>query len=122
MYPQLLLPLAACGLLLIGGLAVAALRQPVSRRLAARQLSRRRSEVVLAVLGATLGTAIIAAALIVGDTLAFSVRQIAYQTLGPIDERIKLGTGVLLAPLRVPAILAKQVATLDRFSNGRMLL
>jgi alkanesulfonate monooxygenase SsuD/methylene tetrahydromethanopterin reductase-like flavin-dependent oxidoreductase (luciferase family) len=38
------------------------------------------------------------------------------------SERIKLGTGVLLAPLRDPVILAKQVATLDRFSNGRMLL
>jgi probable F420-dependent oxidoreductase len=35
---------------------------------------------------------------------------------------IKLGTGVLLAPFRDPVILAKQVATLDRFSNGRMLL
>src|SRR5206468_1319031 len=35
---------------------------------------------------------------------------------------IKLGTGVLMAPFRDPVILAKQVATLDRFSNGRMLL
>jgi probable F420-dependent oxidoreductase len=37
-------------------------------------------------------------------------------------SRIKLGTGVLLAPLRDPVILAKEVATLDRFSGGRMLL
>jgi alkanesulfonate monooxygenase SsuD/methylene tetrahydromethanopterin reductase-like flavin-dependent oxidoreductase (luciferase family) len=29
---------------------------------------------------------------------------------------------VLLAPFRDPVILAKEVATLDRFSNGRMLL
>lgn len=35
---------------------------------------------------------------------------------------LKLGTGVLLAPFRDPVILAKQVATLDHFSNGRMLL
>lgn len=37
-------------------------------------------------------------------------------------SKIKLGTGVLLAPLRDPVILAKEVATLDRFSKGRMLL
>jgi len=37
-------------------------------------------------------------------------------------RKIKLGTGVLLAPFRDPVILAKQVAALDCFSNGRMLL
>ena len=39
-----------------------------------------------------------------------------------LTERIKLGTGVILLPFRDPVILAKQVATLDRFSNGRLLL
>jgi probable F420-dependent oxidoreductase len=37
-------------------------------------------------------------------------------------KRIKLGTGLILAPFRDPVILAKQVATLDQFSKGRMLL
>jgi len=37
-------------------------------------------------------------------------------------KKINLGTGLLLAPLRDPVILAKEVATLDQFSKGRMLL
>lgn len=36
--------------------------------------------------------------------------------------RIKIGTGVLLLPLRHPTLVAKAIATLDHFSNGRALL
>ncbi|HEY2703848.1 MAG TPA: LLM class F420-dependent oxidoreductase [Candidatus Dormibacteraeota bacterium] len=35
---------------------------------------------------------------------------------------IKLGTGVIILPLRNPLILAKEVASLDRLSGGRVLL
>lgn len=37
-------------------------------------------------------------------------------------ERLRFGTSVLVAPLRNPFVLAKQVATLHEFSDGRMIL
>jgi len=37
-------------------------------------------------------------------------------------QRITVGTGVLLLPLRNPAIVAKQVATADVISDGRVIL
>jgi alkanesulfonate monooxygenase len=37
-------------------------------------------------------------------------------------NRIKLGTGVLVLPLRNPVVLAKELASLDRIADGRLLL
>jgi len=37
-------------------------------------------------------------------------------------SRIKLGTGILVMPVRNPVILAKELATIDHISNGRMIL
>ena len=42
--------------------------------------------------------------------------------LAGVTSRIRLQTEVLLAPLRGTALLAKQVATLDRISGGRFTL
>ncbi|HET6818671.1 MAG TPA: FtsX-like permease family protein [Mycobacteriales bacterium] len=88
MYPELTAPLA--GILLVGLalLAWPALRWPVVRRLAVRQVARRRTEGLLVMAGASLGAAIIVGSLVVGDTLGFSVRQVAYRTLGNVDERV----------------------------------
>src|SRR5947208_13435697 len=42
--------------------------------------------------------------------------------LSAVTERVKLGTSILLLPLYPPAIVAKQVADLDRLTGGRMIL
>ena len=38
-----------------------------------------------------------------------------------LSDRLKIGTAVYLLPLRHPAPVAKQVATLDTISNGRVI-
>jgi putative ABC transport system permease protein len=60
-------------------------RRPVLRRVAFRNLVRRRGEAGLVILGSLLGTAIITASFIVGDTLGSSIRDFARTELGPVD-------------------------------------
>ena len=86
MYPNLtpfLVGLGGAGLLVAVAMAA---RGPLTRRLALRQLNRRRAEAALVVAGSVLGTASIVGSLVVGDTLDFSFKQGAYQTLGVVDE------------------------------------
>jgi putative ABC transport system permease protein len=85
-YPNLtpfLVGLGGAGLL---ATVVLALRGPLTRRLALRQVNRRRAEAALVVAGSVLGTAIIVGSLVVGDTLDRSFRQDAYRYLGVVDE------------------------------------
>ncbi|MFC7621209.1 TIGR03619 family F420-dependent LLM class oxidoreductase [Microlunatus sp. GCM10028923] len=42
--------------------------------------------------------------------------------LAAVTRRIRLGTSVLVLPLRNPFVVAKQVATIDRLSGGRVVL
>ena len=37
-------------------------------------------------------------------------------------KTIKLGTGVLVLPLRNPVVLAKQLSSIDQISGGRLIL
>lgn len=47
---------------------------------------------------------------------------IALARLSAVTERVLIGTSILLLPLYAPAIIAKQVADLDRASGGRVIL
>ncbi|MFE6449602.1 TIGR03619 family F420-dependent LLM class oxidoreductase [Nocardiopsis dassonvillei] len=47
---------------------------------------------------------------------------VALAHLAALTRRIRLGTSVLVAPMRDPFVLAKQVATLDALSEGRFVL
>ena len=42
--------------------------------------------------------------------------------IAAVTDRIKLGAGAVVLPNRDPVMLAKQAATVDVFSNGRLLL
>jgi putative ABC transport system permease protein len=91
-YPNLTPTLVALLGIALAVAAFIAVRRPFLRRLALRQIARRRGEATLVVVGSVLGTAIIIGSLIVGDTLNFSVRQTAYNNLGPIDEIVSSPT------------------------------
>lgn len=89
MYPELVPPLLVGLGVALGVVAFLAIRRPVLRRLAMRQVRRRPTEALLVVLGSVLGTTLIVASLVVGDSLDRSVRQTAYDVLGPVDEVVR---------------------------------
>ena len=47
---------------------------------------------------------------------------VALSTFAAVTRRIALGAGVVLLPLRHPSLVAKQAASLDYVSGGRLLL
>ncbi|MCC6227272.1 MAG: ABC transporter permease [Microthrixaceae bacterium] len=82
----------------------------VAGRLAARNILRRPAEALLVVIGAMLGTSIIAAALVIGDSFDGSIRDGARTQLGPIDEIVQVRAG--------PDDLDRRVAQLaDRLAH-----
>ena len=62
------------------------------RRQSLRNISRHRSEALLVLAGTLLGTAIITASFVVGDSLSGSIRGLATTELGEVDEGIVLSS------------------------------
>jgi probable F420-dependent oxidoreductase len=66
------------------------------------------------------------ASLSLGDHLAFAVPildpLVQLAAAAALTRKLKLMTGVYLLPLRHPAAVAKQIATLDRLAEGRLIL
>ena len=87
--------------ILAGVLAIPAafnlIRRPDVRRIGLRNIVRRPVESILIIVGSALGTAIIVAALMVGDTFDNSIRDIARTDLGEIDTTISFETADDLA-------------------------
>ena len=73
----------------LGAMAVVAFlawRNRIMLKLGLRNIPRRKTQTVLIIVGIMLSTLITSAAFGTGDTLSFSIRQEALQSLGAIDE------------------------------------
>jgi probable F420-dependent oxidoreductase len=47
---------------------------------------------------------------------------VAMSMIAAVTDRVEIGTAVLVLPLRHPVVLAKQIASIDALSGGRVLL
>ena len=82
----LMVVLLAIFLTAIGVIVGLALRNPTMTKLGLRNIPRRKGQTALIVIGVMLSTLIASAALGTGDTISYSIRSLALEGLGPIDE------------------------------------
>ena len=97
-------------------------RNPVLMKIGLRNLTRRKGQSVLIVIGLTLSTVIIISSLGVGDTLRFSVQKQAVAAYGKVDEIIAPPLLSMLAgmanPNVDPAEAEQTQETLDNLMQG----
>ncbi len=97
-------------------------RNPVLMKIGLRNLTRRKGQSVLIVIGLTLSTVIIISSLGVGDTLRYSVQKQAVAAYGQVDEIIAPPLLSMLAgmanPNVDPAEAEQTQATLDNLMQG----
>jgi putative ABC transport system permease protein len=85
--------LSAILVLVMVSLALLAWRHPVFFKLGLRPIPRRRAQSILIILGLMLATLIVTAAFITGDTLSHSIRTVAIEGMGEIDELVQISRG-----------------------------
>src|SRR5512143_688410 len=85
--------LSAVLIVIMISLARLAWRHPVFFKLGLRPIPRRRAPSSLIVLGLMLATLIITAAFVTGDTLSHSIRTVAIEGMGEIDEVVQISGG-----------------------------
>ena len=110
----------ALGLILLG-VALIALRQPIIAKLGLRNIPRRPAQSVLIVIGLTLSTLIIVSALSLGDTLNHSVQRHAIKAYGTIDQVVSpafLGDLIALADEGALAGDSAEVELLNSLAAG----
>ncbi len=73
-------------------IVIAAVRSPLVRRIGLRNAVRRPREAVLVMLGCVLGTALIVGSGSVADSYTGSIRDRAFERLGPIDAKVTYET------------------------------
>jgi putative ABC transport system permease protein len=100
---------AAAGALLAGS--------PIARRLAFRNVARRRREALLVVLGSAFGTAMLTGALVVGDSFGASLRGVADRRLGPVDDVVATPDTAVAA-----RVLGRLASTRPPHVRGAVLL
>lgn len=76
---------ALVALALVG---LSARRRPILRRMALRNLRRRRAQALAIALGLMVGTALISGALAAGDSMTFAIRQASLEAFGELDESV----------------------------------
>ncbi|MDH3682120.1 MAG: ABC transporter permease, partial [Acidimicrobiia bacterium] len=87
--------------------------RPTIRRLALRNVVRRPGEAALVVGGALLATALITASFIIGDSFGSSIRNLAVDRWGPIDEVVFVAGPAAIQPTQA---IVEQVP--DRLVDG----
>lgn len=67
---------------------ILALRNPFLRKMAARNLARRKGNTAIVVIGLLIGTAIVTSSFVMGDTMGFVFENAINEQLGEIDELV----------------------------------